>query len=67
MEILSHLEQPNMVIIAGGLDDFESRVSEKYAQAIGANAHVWLIEDAWHVSGPVVVPEEYASKDAGIL
>jgi uncharacterized protein len=56
------LDHVNMVIVAGGLDDFESRVSQKYAQAAGENAQVWLIDGAWHVGGQVVAPEDYAQR-----
>ena len=62
IDILPELDQIRMTIIAGGLDDFENRVSQKYASVIGSNAEVWLIENAWHVGGPVIVPEEYSGR-----
>jgi pimeloyl-ACP methyl ester carboxylesterase len=62
VDILTELDQTKISIVAGGLDDFENRVSQKYAGAIGANAKVWLIENAWHVGGPMVIPDEYSQR-----
>ena len=62
VQILAELDRPEMVIIAGGLDDFEHRVSQKYASVVGANAQIWLIEDAWHVGGPAIIPDEYSRR-----
>ncbi|MBL6983678.1 MAG: alpha/beta fold hydrolase [Anaerolineales bacterium] len=59
IEILSELSQVEMFIVAGGLAEFESIVNQRYAQAMAANAQLWLIEDAWHVGGAVVAPKEY--------
>jgi pimeloyl-ACP methyl ester carboxylesterase len=59
VQILTELDRPHMVIVAGGLEDFENRVSQKYASVVAANAEIWLIEDAWHVGGPSVRPDEY--------
>ena len=47
------------MIVAGGRDDFERRVSRKYAEVVGPNGQVWLIDEAGHVGGPAVSPEEY--------
>ncbi|MBI9046436.1 MAG: hypothetical protein JEZ06_18240 [Anaerolineaceae bacterium] len=62
VEILADLEGPELMIVMGGLDDFELRVSQKYADVIGENAEVWLIDNAWHVGGPNVIPEEYSKR-----
>ena len=62
VEILPEFNHIKMVIIAGGLDDFESRGSQKYAAIVGPNAEIWHIDNAWHVGGPVVVPEEYSQR-----
>lgn len=62
VEILAKLDDPKLIIVAGVLDDFEYRVSKKFAEVIGENAHIWQIEDAWHVGGPVVIPEEYSRR-----
>ncbi|MBC8331555.1 MAG: alpha/beta hydrolase [Anaerolineae bacterium] len=62
VEILPELSEIPMVIIAGGLDDFESRLSQKYATLMGPNAEIWHIDNAWHVGGPAVTPEEYSQR-----
>ncbi|MEW5957055.1 MAG: alpha/beta fold hydrolase [Chloroflexota bacterium] len=59
VRILAKLDRPPLVIIAGGLDDFERRVSRNYAGVIGPNARLWLIDQAGHVGGPAVMPDEY--------
>ena len=51
-----------MVIVVSGLEGFEHRVSEEYVAVVGENARVWLIEDAWHLGGPTVIPDEYRQR-----
>jgi pimeloyl-ACP methyl ester carboxylesterase len=60
--ILPALTQPRIVMVASGLDALERTTNEKYAGLVGENVKMWLIEDAWHVGGPVVVPEEYSRR-----
>jgi hypothetical protein len=62
VQILAELDCPKMVIVAGGLDDFESRVSQKYAGVVTSNTELWLIKDAWHLGGPTVTPDEYSRR-----
>jgi hypothetical protein len=62
MQILAGRDHPPLVIVASGLDDFERRVSQKYAPIVGPNAQVWLIADAWHLGGLVVAPEAYRQR-----
>jgi hypothetical protein len=62
VEILAAIDEPELTIVAGVLDDFEYRVSKKFVEVTGENAHIWQIENAWHVAGPVVVPEEYSRR-----
>lgn len=59
VQMLAELDHPEIMIVAGGLDNFENRVSQKYANVGGANEQIWIIEDAWHVGGPLVIPDEY--------
>ena len=44
---------------AGGRDDLERWVSQKYSNISSPYGQVWLIEEARHVGGPAVNPEEY--------
>ncbi len=62
VQILAELDRPKMTIVAGGLDDFENRVSQKYASVVATNTEIWLIKDAWHVGGPSVRPDEYSRR-----
>jgi pimeloyl-ACP methyl ester carboxylesterase len=62
VQILAELDRPPLVIVAGGRNDFERRVSQKYASVVGPNVQVWLIDEAWHVGGPTVRPEEYRQR-----
>lgn len=61
-DILTKLEEPPLVLVAGGLDDFERRANQQYATVINENAEVWIIEDAWHVGGPSRIPDEYRQR-----
>jgi pimeloyl-ACP methyl ester carboxylesterase len=60
--MLAELDHPPMVIVAGELADFERRVSRGYADAAGENVQVWRIEQAGHVGGPSVIPDEYGRR-----
>jgi pimeloyl-ACP methyl ester carboxylesterase len=62
VHILAGLDFPPMVIVVGGLQDFEYRVGKKYESVVGDNAQIWLIEDARHLGGPAVVPDEYSRR-----
>lgn len=60
--ILSEMNRPPITIVAGGLNDFEKRVNQKYAQIIQPNTRIWMIENAQHVGGPGVAPDEYRQR-----
>ena len=62
VQILAELDRPQMVIVASGLDEFESRASQNYVKVAGANVQFWRIENAWHVGGSMVIPEEYSRR-----
>ena len=62
IDILAELEELPLVLVAGGLDDFERRVTQKYAEVLNDNAQVWIIEDAPHVGGLFVRPDEYSQR-----
>ncbi len=62
VEIIAGLERPPIVLVAGGLEDFEARVNRKYAAVAGDNVRLWLIDNAWHVGGLAVIPEEYTQR-----
>jgi pimeloyl-ACP methyl ester carboxylesterase len=62
VEILVELDQPEILLVFSGKDDFENRISQKYAEVIGANAQMWLIQDAAHTGGPTAVPDEYSQR-----
>ena len=57
-QILAELDRP-IVLVAGGLDDFERRANQRYAQLGNPNVQVWLIDQAPHVGGAFVIPGEY--------
>lgn len=61
-DILAELDQLPLVLVAGGLDDFERRVTQKYATYVNDNAQIWIIEDAPHVGGLAVHPDAYSER-----
>jgi pimeloyl-ACP methyl ester carboxylesterase len=61
-QILSEMNQPPITIVAGGLNDFEKRVNQKYTQVIQPTTRIWMIENAQHVGGPGIVPDEYRQR-----
>jgi hypothetical protein len=62
IDILAELEQPQIMLVASGQEEFEHRVSQNYAGVIGPNEAIWLIENAQHVGGPTAVPDEYRER-----
>ena len=61
-QILPALQKPQIMLVAGGRDDFEKRVNHKYAELSGPNVQFWFIEDAFHTAGPRLIPDEYSQK-----
>jgi hypothetical protein len=61
-DVLADLNNPPIVMLAGGLNDFERRVNQKYATFMNNNARVWIIEDAPHVGGLHAHPNEYSQR-----
>ena len=61
-EILKGPTQPRLMLVAGGLEDFEKRVNQQYMAVVNKNTEVWVIEGAYHVGGPNVIPDEYAAR-----
>lgn len=61
-EILADLTEPRLTLVAGSLEDFEKRVNQQFATVAPENVDVWIIEGAYHVGGPVVIPDEYAAR-----
>jgi hypothetical protein len=59
---LAELSRPHIMIVGAGRDDFERRVHQGYRSVVGPNTGMWLIEDAWHVGGPVVATELYRQR-----
>lgn len=62
VDILAQLEEPEVMLVAGGLNDFERRVNLQYSQVLPSNAELWLIEDAWHMGGHAVIPDDYCTR-----
>jgi pimeloyl-ACP methyl ester carboxylesterase len=62
VDILAALDRPPIVLVGAGQEPFEERITRKYARVAGANVRVWLIEDAQHIGGPQVRPEEYSRR-----
>ncbi len=58
-QMLTEMDEPPMMLVASGLQDFEHRTHEGYAKLHGPSQTMWLIEDAGHLGGPDVVPDEY--------
>ncbi|MBI5563280.1 MAG: alpha/beta fold hydrolase [Chloroflexi bacterium] len=60
-QILAELDRP-IRLVAGGLDDFERRANQRYAQLGNPNVQVWQIDQAPHVGGAFVIPDEYRQR-----
>lgn len=61
-EILPVLTGPRIMLVASGLDDVERRINLQYEPLLAPNAEMWLIEDAWHLGGPHVLPDLYLER-----
>jgi uncharacterized protein len=60
--ILAGWSQPPLVLVAGGLDDFEKRTNLKFAQILPPQVKFWLIPNAGHVGGSSIAPDEYRTR-----
>lgn len=60
--ILANLDRPNIVLVVGEQDDFESRVHHQYTRVLKPNVTQWFIPNAPHVGGPGVIPDEYKQR-----
>ena len=58
-QILAQANLPPIVLVAGGLDDFERRANRQYAELGNPRVQVWVIDQAPHVGGAFVIPDEY--------
>ncbi len=59
IQILPAINDTPTMIVMAGQDDFERRVYERYIGVAGASVEFWFIENAYHTSGPAVIPDEY--------
>jgi pimeloyl-ACP methyl ester carboxylesterase len=66
-KILPALTLPRIVMIAAGGDPIERRVNAGYVLLMGPNIEYWLIENASHVGGPGLIPEEYTARMLGFF
>jgi pimeloyl-ACP methyl ester carboxylesterase len=66
-EILPQLKNVPIVLVAAELDDFEVRVNRQYAEILPPNIESWIIPDAYHVGGPLIIPQEYSQKMLGFF
>ncbi|MES2675794.1 MAG: hypothetical protein V4660_16260 [Pseudomonadota bacterium] len=51
-----------LMIVAGGLDEGERSTNEQFINLMGGKKEIWFIENAWHIGGKLVVPDEYTQK-----
>ncbi|MEW5870545.1 MAG: alpha/beta fold hydrolase [Chloroflexota bacterium] len=45
--------------VAGGQDEIEAALAQRYAQVLGDSARLWIIADVGHIGGFLAHPEEY--------
>jgi len=60
-EILPQIDTP-LTLVAGGLNDFENRVNQQYRAVVTENTEIWIIPNAPHVGGFLVIPDEYTER-----
>jgi pimeloyl-ACP methyl ester carboxylesterase len=51
-----------LLMVVSPLDTFEFRISQGYVDILGENGAQWVIENAGHVGGPAIIPEEYTAR-----
>jgi hypothetical protein len=54
-------------MIVSGLDVMERRANVAYRDLLGENGEQWVIENAYHVGGPVAIPDEYTAQMLGFF
>ncbi|RYY02071.1 MAG: alpha/beta fold hydrolase [Gammaproteobacteria bacterium] len=61
-EIIPTITQPEVMIVASGLDDRERSNNEILLPLMGGNKEMWFIKNAWHIGGRFEVPDEYRER-----
>ncbi len=49
-------------LVAGEATEFEARASQRYADAIGTSATLWVVADGGHVNAHRLYPDEYRQR-----
>lgn len=65
--ILKDPNLPPMVILSAELDPIEARIGQKYAHLLRPTDEFWLVANAYHTGGPLVLPEKYATRMLGFF
>ncbi|MES2826401.1 MAG: hypothetical protein V4732_22625 [Pseudomonadota bacterium] len=50
------------MLVASGLDEEERHTNERFVNLMDNKKEIWFIENAWHIGGKLVVPDEYTRK-----
>ena len=51
-----------LMLVAGGLDTYETQFNRGYEPLLGENGNLWIIENAGHVAGLHSVPQMYKDR-----
>ena len=51
-----------VTLIAGELNDYETRVNQRYMTFAPENFTLWLIPNVGHVAGLAAIPDEYTAR-----
>lgn len=66
IDIIDEIGPRPIMLVAGGrphpLFGPEATAQKRFAAFAGANAEVWVIDEAFHCDGPAYYPEEYAAR-----
>lgn len=61
-QLIPQIAPRPLLLVAGGSDRYETDFNRGYQPYLGENGDLWVIENAPHVGGLWVAPEEYASR-----
>jgi hypothetical protein len=61
-QLIPQIAPRHLMLVAGGLDDYEADFNQGYESFLGENGDLWIIENAGHVGGLFAQPEEYPAR-----
>lgn len=61
-QLLPRIMPRPVMLVAGGLEPYETQFNREYASLVGKNENLWIIENTGHMGGLSAQPEVYSQR-----